>query len=391
MEQPEERLRKLQTLSCFRAPPSKEVAPFSDAAMVVFGCWAQMTRINACVADFQLAPGSKVFFSGDRFEAEFFKKANPAIFEASETPGDIMWVIDDKAKNTDQNAIAATKFLHTAGVTGAIILVTFPTLAEGSLRALLHHAQLSSERVFPAFQASAEIAGDAGVADGWIDAKLKAAEAGDWAGKFNFSPAWEDGRPQGPSVFGIGAPGAAQVKLGVRSITSATIKAWADFVKAKGISHVLCLLNDTELTCYEQVKSYKAALRGHGFTVTLVEMNEDKKAADDINKAVVNALVMREKIVFHCDDGADRTPVALGTALVCLGEVVGAGTTWDDTLAPPSKWEYLPQEYQFIQPADAMACIGEAASKAKAWRGRHEPNATGIRIMLDEGHAPDGW
>ena len=31
-----------------------------------------------------------------------------------------------------------------------------PTLAEGSLRALLHHAQLSSERVFPAFQASAE-------------------------------------------------------------------------------------------------------------------------------------------------------------------------------------------------------------------------------------------
>ena len=117
-------------------------------------------------------------------------------------------------------------------------------------------------------------------------------------------------------------------------------------------------------------------------------MNEDKKAADDINKAVVNALVMREKIVFHCDDGADRTPVALGTALVCLAEVVGAGAGMT-SLAPPSKWEYLPEEYQFIQPTDAMARIGEAASKAKAWRGR--PNATGIQIMIDEGHAPDGW
>lgn len=371
-----ERLRKLERLSCFRAPPS-------DAeAVVIFGHWPQVTRIHAVVAELGLNAGSKVFFSGDRFEAKFFTDTFP--------PQDT-WAVDGKAKSTDDSAIAATKFLHDAGVTGAVVLVAFPTLAEGSLRALLHHAQLPSERVYPVFQASAEIAGDAGVADGWIDAKLKASEAGDWAGKFNFSPAWEASGPSDPLVYGIAAPGVAQVKIGDMSISSTTIKAWADFVKAKGISHVLCLLNERELACYEQVESYEAALTAHGLKVTLVDMDTDKRAQDRLLEAVAVAYAMREKIVVQCKEGADRTGVALGTVLVCLGGLVGAAEGVPTTTVAGrgvDMWDGVPKEYQFILPGDAAERIAETASKAGAFR---RFSLGGIQLMLHDGYVPDGY
>ena len=310
-----------------------------------------MERINGCVASL-LGSGSKpaVFFSGNKSEAAAFTAAFPK-----------MGTVDDTAKNTDDNGIAATKFLHDEGITGPIAMVTFPVLADGAVRSLLHHAQLPSERVYPAFQANAEIAADAAVQDGWINAKLKAQAADDWAGKFNFSPAWE--APEGPFVYGVGAPGVAQIKIGDRSITSATVKSWADFVKGKGITHIICLLNEVELGCYDQVTSYEAALAANGLQVTFADISKDPRARDKMLQAVLATQAAGEKIAFHCKEGVNRTGVALGTALAS-GQIGGrAGCT----------------------PDEAVTCIKEAAGRSKAFR---RPNAKGIQIMLDDGYAP---
>eukprot|EP00567_Pseudictyota_dubia_P011458 CAMPEP_0197444898 /NCGR_PEP_ID=MMETSP1175-20131217/10246_1 /TAXON_ID=1003142 /ORGANISM="Triceratium dubium, Strain CCMP147" /LENGTH=202 /DNA_ID=CAMNT_0042975763 /DNA_START=41 /DNA_END=649 /DNA_ORIENTATION=- len=120
----------------------------------------------------------------------------------------------------------------------------------------------------------------------------------------NFGPA----SPLDETVYTSERPGGDPE--GDARISTVTVQDWIQFMKARGISAVLILLDDNELECYESpglVKQYQDA----GLTVhhtPLSEAGSSEKvrvileAADDGASGKKN-----EKVVAHCTHGMGRS------------------------------------------------------------------------------------
>merc|ERR1712137_1432432 len=95
---------------------------------------------------------------------------------------------------------------------------------------------------------------------------------GTWSGALNFGLADEcDEDVQW--IYGSEAPGERQLVQN-QLVRRDAIQRWIEFIKAKGISSVICLLNEHELTKMEG--GYEKALQDSGLKVLLVDvMNDD--------------------------------------------------------------------------------------------------------------------
>jgi hypothetical protein len=98
------------------------------------------------------------------------------------------------------------------------------------------------------------------------------------------------------------------------AIKKADVAAWAAFMKGKGVTHAVGLLNPDELEHYE-APGLVAMLKEEGITYTATTC-KTSGAADEIMAAFRAAEAAGGKAVTHCLGGGGRAPTAAGLWLV---------------------------------------------------------------------------
>ena len=109
-------------------------------------------------------------------------------------------------------------------------------------------------------------------------------------------------------MYGSERPGNAEELSKYAAISPADVEEWATFMKAQGISRVLCLHNDEELGFYQE-PGYVEGLRKAGFDANKISCVNvfTAGAGDKTEAALAENKASGEKLLVHCSGGEGRT------------------------------------------------------------------------------------
>lgn len=116
-------------------------------------------------------------------------------------------------------------------------------------------------------------------------------------------------------LFGCARPGHAHPKIDTPRtprgppVEKTDLKKWIEFLRTRGVKHVICLLSQTELTFFSQ--PFLKTIASAGFTVTHVppakEDGSDGGALEKLEEVMDHAANSNERVVVHCASGQKRT------------------------------------------------------------------------------------
>ncbi len=159
---------------------------------------------------------------------------------------------------------------------------------------------------------------------------------------FNFGPA----SSRDNILFTCERPGG---DLESGTIPSIAVEEWAHFMKEQEIDHVLVLLDDHELACYDD-PSLLALYDQHGLNVHRTPMGERGSSTRAL-QIISKIHAKNQRIVAHCTHGQGRA-----------GRVAAAWLTYRYTLTPEdATTEVLAMAYQM-----GVTRMG-SASKLRVW------------------------
>ena len=121
----------------------------------------------------------------------------------------------------------------------------------------------------------------------------------------------------GSLVYGSERPGNAEELNKSAAISPAAVEEWATFMKAQGITRVLCLLNDEELGFYQE-PGYVEGLKKAGFDANKISCVNvfTAGAGDKTEAALAENKASGEKLLVHCSGGEGRTGLVLAQVFV---------------------------------------------------------------------------
>lgn len=131
--------------------------------------------------------------------------------------------------------------------------------------------------------------------------------------EFHFNPA----RADEPILFGACRPGYSS-----RRVSDTDVGEWTDFMRAAGITRVVCLLDKTQLAYYDDLPgAYRAAFGPDNVLEAPVadfRLPSSDLLFDTVFPFVGAALRGGEKTVIHCSAGCGRTGFMLAACLVAF-------------------------------------------------------------------------
>jgi len=131
--------------------------------------------------------------------------------------------------------------------------------------------------------------------------------------QFNFSAASSDEA----FIFGASRPGYPS-----RRVSHEIVDEWMRFMQTAGIERVVCLLDDSQLSNYDDLLSKYRAFFGPAKVlwapVPDYQLPPLGQVLDTILPFVREALQANEKTVIHCSAGCGRTGFMLAACLVAL-------------------------------------------------------------------------
>jgi len=99
-------------------------------------------------------------------------------------------------------------------------------------------------------------------------------------------------------------PGGGESKDGNNQASTAAVPEWVAFVKERGVTNVLVLLEHDEL---DDGTDLLSTYRQHGMTAYHVPANSDPQAARKILQVLRDVEAKQERIVAHCTHGMGRS------------------------------------------------------------------------------------
>lgn len=123
-------------------------------------------------------------------------------------------------------------------------------------------------------------------------------------GAFNFAPA----SALDDAVYGCAMPGFAQPLPDAVALTPAVVEPWATFLKDQGISTVILLLGEDEITMFDP--PLLGVYMAQGFTAHHLQARAPGSFAQ-ITAVMEEALQQGTRVVVHCTGGCHRVGTVL--------------------------------------------------------------------------------